>query len=400
LSRWIACIHLDWFAAELMRQRAPGLGRQPLVLVSYRNKRPKIAAVSADAAASGAGPGLTLSRTRGLCPNAQHVPFDDALTQHALSRLLETLWRFSNRVEVDMTAFPQSAVCYVDLGSLREPDLRDLAADMVRAVRDQMRLPAAVGVAEGKLAARLAAGLGDPLTIVPRAQERDFIAPHPADCLPLSKEAKRRLALLGLYTIGQFTGLPSAGVLAQFGRGGRLAHQLARGLDGRPVLPQKMPHSETAQRSYDDPVDSAQQIERIFHGLAQELEKRLHARAATVHELGLMLAFDDGTSQHECLHLLEPVSLADNIARVLDQLVERMRIRAGIVGIEVHLAHLTSSHPRQLELFTRKSARTQLIDLTQALARRYPGAAFLEAEVAPHELLPERRIHFRQIEVS
>lgn len=401
MSRWIACLVIESFAAGLMRLRQPTLARQPLVLVEYGVKRAKVVAASADALALGVCPNLTLNRARGLCPQAQFVGVDTQQDEQALNRLLDILWTFSNRVEVDMTAYPQSAVCYIDLGSLNEADVRHLVEAMLYAVKDGMRLLARVGVAGGKLAARLAADEANTPTLIARDGERAFIARFPVESLPLTKEAKHRLVLLGLRQIGQFADLPSSAVLAQFGKRGRGAHQLAQGLDGRPVIPKQMPPTEAAVRDFDDPLSSALRLERIFHGMAVELEKRLDGRTAAVHRLVLILKFADETCPRETLHLLEPVSTAANLERVIKRLLERFTLTHALVGVEVQLAHLVTSKPRQLELFTAKPVRQQLIDLTQVLAERFQHVDFLEGELAERgSLALERRVHFRSVKLS
>jgi nucleotidyltransferase/DNA polymerase involved in DNA repair len=401
LSSWIACVVIEYFAAGVMRQRRSSLAKTPLILVQYGEKRAKVVATSGDAVTFGVHPGMTLSRARGFCPQGQFVSAEPQQDERALSRLLEILWTFSNRVEVDMTAFPQSAVCYVDLGSLHDLDVQHLANEMLHVVTQGMRLSVKIGVAKGKLAAQLAAQHEDRPLIVPRGTECSFISSFPVDHLPLAKDAKHRLSLLGLRQIGQFANLPSASVLAQFGKSGQKAHQLARGLDGRPVIPKKMPPTEAAAREFEDPLSSALRLERIFYSLSAELEKRLDGRVSAVHEMVLILNFADGSQQHECLHLLEPVSIAKNIERVLSRLMERFDVKAGIVRIEVQLAHLVSSMPRQLELFTSKPARQQLLDLTQVLAERYQQVDFWEPEVTNRHLLAlERRVGFRRVSGS
>jgi len=401
MSRWIACLIIDSFAAEVMRQRQPSLARQPLILVEYGTKRAKVAAACADAAALGVLPSLAVARARGLCPQAQFVGVDVKQYEGALDRLLEILWTFSNRVEVDIDAFPQSAVCYVDLGSLHAPDLQTLVDGMMQTVRTEMRLPLKIGVASGKLAARLAADQAFTPVILPRGAERDFIASFSIDQLPLTKAAKHRLDLLGLRQIGQFAALPLASVLAQFGKPGQTAHRLACGYDGRPVIPKQMPPTEAASRNFDDPVRSALPLERIFHGVSNELEKRLDGRVAAVHRMELIITFEGGACQRETLHLIEPVSLAKHIERTIKRLFERFTFNRDVVRVEVQLAHLVSNTPRQLELFTAKPARQQLIDLTQVLSERFQQVEFVEGAIAEGESLAlERRVHFRRMNIS
>jgi len=372
VSHWIACVVIDHFAAGRLRQRTPVLTDCPVIVVQYGEKRAKVIASSADGTTFGIALGMPLNQARGFCPQAHFVAVEPTQDERALSRLLDTLWTFSNRVEVDRSVFPQAAVCYIDLGSLCDSDANHLADEMLRAVTETMHLPVQIGVATGKLSARLAAQRPNRVLLVPAQKERSFVAPFLVDHLPLTKEAKHRLGLLGLVTLGQFADLPSAAVLAQFGKSGRKAQQLARGLDGRPVIPQKMPPTEAASLDLEAALTSTLEIDHVFHDLAVTLEQRLTGRVASVHEMVLILTLTDGSQRRECLHLLEPVATTQNIERVLRQLLARFEVKKGVVRVEVQFAHLVNNRPRQLELFTHKPARQRLLDLTHALAKRYP----------------------------
>src|SRR5690606_7850611 len=93
-----------------------------------------------------------------------------------------------------------AATCYLDLGRLSEADTLDLAHALHRTVRTHLDLPATVGLASGKFAARVAAAALDNrelLTVSP-GQEADFLAPFTAGLLPVDGETERQLHLLGL----------------------------------------------------------------------------------------------------------------------------------------------------------------------------------------------------------
>lgn len=396
----MACAVIAGFAAETASLNTPALADGPLLLADYAAKRPRVAACSAEAAALGIEPGMALSRARGLCPTAHVAPFDAAEHQAALDRLVALLWTFSNRVEVDSSLFPQTAACYIDLGTLNEGDLCHLIEAMHGAIARQFGLSAHVGAAHGKLTARLAA-LAPGVHLVPHGAERAFIAPFAIDFLPLAAEMRRRLSLLGLGTIGQFAGLTPSAALAQFGKSGQAAHRLAQGLDGRPVVPKKMPPAETARHQEEEPITSGLRLELTASVLAATLAARLDGRGAAAHEVALLLTLADGRHQRECLHLLEPTFGEAALERVLRRLLARFSLNAGVVALEVQVTHLVSSLPRQLELFTGKPPRQRLLDLTAALAERHREVAFLEAHTAETSALDvERRFTLRRISAS
>ncbi|HEX2622909.1 MAG TPA: hypothetical protein VHL11_22270, partial [Phototrophicaceae bacterium] len=232
----IACVLIPYFATAIERQQHPMLESIPLLLVKYGTKRSKTVAVSVEAAKTGAEAGMFLSRARGLSPTAQLVTFDEQrMQQLALDPLLRLLWDYTNRVEVDETAYPQTGVFYLDLGNLRDEDALYLGEKLQNAVQQQFHssLSISVGLASGKFPAYVAASTRiNQITLVPRRQEGTFVASCSTTLLPASKETARRLAILYVRQLGQFAALPREAVIAQFGREGKLLYALAQGLDG------------------------------------------------------------------------------------------------------------------------------------------------------------------------
>jgi DNA polymerase IV len=271
----IACVMIPYFATLVQQQTDPALAGIPLLLIKYGAKRSKVMAVSAEAAALGAVAGMSLSRARGTCPTAHLVSFHEQTMQQACDRLLETLWEYTNRVEVDETAYPQTGVFYLDLGMLREADARYLGEHLQKAVSEQVRAEVSVGLGSGKFPAYLAAyGQPGKVTLVPRYEEAAFVAPFPASLLPMSRDTARRLSILWLREIGQLAALPREAVISQFGREGKLLYGLALGLDGRPVKPRKMPKSETVSRQFDHAIRERNRLDVVLHHLAEDLSQR------------------------------------------------------------------------------------------------------------------------------
>lgn len=397
----IACVQLPDFAALIQRQTDPALTGVPLLLVKYGAKRSQVVAVSPEAAAMGAAAGMSLSRARGACPTAHCVAYNEGQLQTARDRLLAILWDYTNRVEVDEAASPQTAIFYLDLGTLRETDLCYLGEHLRQAVTAQFGAGVAVGLASGKFPALLATyGHPEAVTLVPRHQEAAFVAPYPVSRLPVSKETARRLSLLCLREIGHLAALPREAVVAQFGREGKFLYGLAQGLDGRPVKPRQMPKRESVSRQFDDLLRDRARIDVVLHHLAEALALRLEKRQAALHEVTLTVHLEDGSRQTEHLHLLAPAAGSTSIARVLQQLLERIRLKRGIVEVEICAAHLVPNIARQLALFTHRPGRAELLDLARILTARH-GECFYEVTSADREsLLPERRFRLLKVDAS
>jgi len=138
-----------------------------------------------------------------------------------------------------------------------------------------------IGVADGRFAAGLAAGMADAsgvdgggAVVVPPGGVPAFLA-------PLSISVLERPALvdvlvrLGLDTLGAFAALPAADVVARFGAEGRDAHRLASGIDGRPPDPGPVPPDLAVSVAFDPPVERVDQAAFAARTLAEVLHGRL-----------------------------------------------------------------------------------------------------------------------------
>src|SRR5574340_911087 len=114
------------------------------------------------------------------------------------------------------------------------------AGRLQREIRDDIGLPSSIGIASNKLVAKIAtevgkkSGRGDRppfgLTLVPRGEERSFLAPLPMEMLwGVGPKTGRKLASIGIRTIGDIAGWPEASLVAAFGEYGRELCRRARG---------------------------------------------------------------------------------------------------------------------------------------------------------------------------
>ena len=391
----IACVQVRNFAVAVERQHDPALMDVPLVLVAYKGQRGKVAAASAEAEKAGIRPGLALSRARALCPHAVFLTARPERYEQALDHLLAALWTFTSHVELDDRDTLQTATAYLDLGQLKERDLLRLGEQIGAAVGGDV----GVGLATGKFPAAIAAATGraGQIVFVRPGEEAAFVAPQPVSLLPMSKAVADKLRHLFIQHIGELALLSRPALVGQFGRPGRQLYWLAQGIDGRQVIPRRMPQAERAGRSFEPPLAERARLDLALHSLADDLALRLEGRVAAAHHLTLRLTFERGAPAVERIHLLQPVQTAQGIAQALQPLIARTVSGKDIAGIEVTVMQLVSAAPRQLELLTHRPARQQLLDLTPALVERY-GARFYEAVLTePATLIAERRFHLRRL---
>lgn len=396
----IACIRLPYFAATVHRLDQPAVTDEPLILFRHQGRRCRVVAVCAQAEASGAQPGMSLSRARALCPEAQQLPILTSRAQQALGDLLLALTDFSARLEAEGDA-TQTAAVVVDLGRLYPEQGTSIAAQIIDRLRTR-GFEASVGLAANRFTAHVAATTtpnGQP-ALVPLGEEAAFLAPLPVSWLPLDAEQARRLDLLGLRHIGQIAGLPRAALVEQFGTAGRRLHQLAQGLapgaDDSRIARFTPPVVLSASRQFDVALDNRLLIDGVLGALAAELAAQLDGQACRT--VTLVVGLERGNEQEAQARLPNPVSQGIGLLRELQKLFDRLSIRSGVLSLSAQAGDLAPVVARQLSLFDMPPAHNpgqRLIDL----AACYRQARFFRVVPVEQPLL-ELRFRLEPVDVA
>lgn len=383
----IAYIMVPHFAAAVERRDNPKLRRVPLIILKPRG-RERVYALSQEAAEVGVREGMPLSQAEALCPEAVFIPASPSRYRQAAEEFLGVLELFGP-VEPD-----EEGRAYLDLGKLGEGRAVEIAQRLGRAIRREARLAAAMGVAGGKLSARLAAccvGPNQALILSP-GSEGEFLRTFPVEVLPAGGEMARHLRFLGILTLGQLAALPPGAVLARFGKEGRRLQRLALGLDDGRVVPRRKPPEEASWWDFDGPVYDLGLLEGIGQEMVRDLAVRLRDGGAMCRELRVCFRFEDGSEWEESLAFSEPTSSRGRIASGVGRLLRQVKYPCGVVGLGVILGGIVPQVGKQLDLFAGGvGGRARLRRVVNELIQRCGPGLFWQARLVDGECLPERR---------
>ncbi|HVR09609.1 MAG TPA: hypothetical protein VMW75_16305, partial [Thermoanaerobaculia bacterium] len=205
----LACIVVSLFPLAARLRSEPELAREAVVIVEGNGSAARVVTASRLARRAGVRPGLTLPQARALIPKLVARPRDAECERAAQEALLEVAERFSPRVED-----AGEGVAYLEVDGIdrrfrpagRKPSSapdgaeeegagptpptspaspatpESMMGSALLAAAEAACLPAKVGIASSKLAARIAAGLPGLTSspaIVPVGEEAVFLAPLP-----------------------------------------------------------------------------------------------------------------------------------------------------------------------------------------------------------------------------
>lgn len=318
--------------------------------------------------------------------------------------LLDALGRHSPTVE----AHPPYG-CWLDLrvGGRRPPALDVQGTALLALARDFGHESCRMGIAPTPGVARLAATCGakNP-TILDPASAPAFLAPLPVAALGLPEEGERRLALVGLCTLGQIVALPPGSLGDYLGAAALPVEAVARGEDGRLLLPARPPLVVEARRALDYTLADRAQLDVLIDQLLTRLIADLARRGLGATRARLTLAMERGKPRAVEVPLPAPTTDARAILGPLRAALphfdegiggeEEVR-RGGITAVTLALVAPQPLVARQLSIFDVPTGRRALLALGVGAARRRGGGLVGHWEpVDPAHPLPERRYAFVQ----
>ena len=228
-------IDLDAFFVSVEQAQNPELQGKPVVVGGSPDRRGVVASASYQARAFGLHAGMPLTTACRLCPQATFIEGSFAKYRDASQRFMAILADFSPSLEpVSLDEAYLEATGFESIyGSIRQ-----MAVAIKQRVKDELGLRASVGIASGKVVAKVASELSKPdgLLEVAAGEECSFLAPLPVAKLPgIGSKSERILDSLGIHTIGQLSIMPLSALKSHFGATGELLHRYANGIDNREI---------------------------------------------------------------------------------------------------------------------------------------------------------------------
>ena len=243
-------LDLDAFYASVEQLDDPGLRGRPVV-VGGTSGRGVVCAASYEARRFGVRSAMPTAEARRLCPEGVFVfPRFDRYGE--LSRAVFGIYRRYTPL-VEPLSLDEA---FLDVTASRalhgEPEA--IAAAVKREVRAGTGLTVSAGIADCKMAAKIASDLGKPdgLVAVPPGETARFLAPLPVSRLwGVGRVTEQALRALGIATVGALARFPEQVLVERFGSQGAHMRALARGDDPRPVVPDEEAKSIGAEDTFE-----------------------------------------------------------------------------------------------------------------------------------------------------
>lgn len=318
-----------------------------------------ILAKSIPAAAFGVRTGESLLEARKKCPQLILVPPDYSLYQQCSDAFQEILREYTDRVEeysidecfMDMSdVFCRSRPC-------RETKEPEQLADVLRCrIRRELGFTVNVGIARNKLLAKMASDLKKPdytHTLFPWELSEKFW-PLPVRSLFLVGGAtERKLAALGLRTIGALAHADRNALLLHFKKPGIRLWQYANGIDDAPVVPvqpDNKGYSNSTTLSADISEPAAASL--VLLSLSETIGRRLRKDGVYVRTIGVSIRYADLRYASQQTTLPDATDLTNVLHQTAYSLLLKLWNGAPMRQLGIYTSGVTKEHYDQFSLFS------------------------------------------------
>jgi DNA polymerase-4 len=249
-GRKIIHVDMDAFYASVEQRDNPELRGRPVV-VAWRGKRSVVCAASYEARRFGVRSAMAATHAERLCPEAVFIP-PDFTRYRAVSRAVREI--FLRHTDVIEPLSLDEAYLDVTENKTGLATATKVAGIIRQQIHQELSLTASAGVAPNKFLAKIASDWRKPngLFVIQPAEVEDFLTPLPVGRIPgVGKVTEEKLRKLGLRLVGEIRACTPEELRTHFGRYGQRLHELARGIDGSPVVPNRLTQSISAEDTFE-----------------------------------------------------------------------------------------------------------------------------------------------------
>ncbi len=246
---------LDTYYAQIEQRDNPGLRGKP-VAVGKNGARGVLTTASYEARRFGVGSALPVATAKRLCPQLIVVPIRMEVYRCESQKIHEVFARYA-----DLTEPLSLDEAYLDVTEPKQgPPSGTLLAGRIRAdIRDAVGLTASVGISYCKFLAKLGPGMNKPdgQTVITPEHAQQLIPTLPvAAFFGVGPKTAARLNELGIHTGQDLREQTREFLVDRFGKHGGYLFDIARGIDERPVNPDRLRKSIGAETTFEQDVIS------------------------------------------------------------------------------------------------------------------------------------------------
>jgi DNA polymerase IV len=267
---------MDAFYASIEQRDDPALKGKPVVVGgSPEGRGGVVATASYEARRFGIRSAMPSKKARQLCPDAIFIRPRFDVYKQVSDRIREIFHRYTDMVEplsLD-EAYLDVTVDKMAIGSAIE-----IAKQIRQSISEELNLTASAGVSVNKFVAKIASDLNKPdgFTFIGPSQIENFISKLPVEKFyGVGKVTAEKMKSMGLHTGEDLKKLSEQDLVRHFGKSGRFFYLIVRGVDDRPVQPNRETKSIGAEDTFPKDLTSLEDMVAELEKIAMVVQERV-----------------------------------------------------------------------------------------------------------------------------
>jgi DNA polymerase IV len=308
----IAHVDCDAFYATIEKRDDPSLADKPVIVGGGTSG--VVLTACYVARTFGVKSAMPMFEARRLCPHASVVRPSMEKYAHAardVRALMAKLTPLVEPVSIDEAFMDLSGTARLH-GTSPAKALARFAGE----VESRLGITVSIGLSCNKFLAKIASDLDKPrgFAVLGRAEASAFLAPRPVTLIfGVGKMAQQRFARDGLRTIGDLQRTGERELTRRYGAEGARMARLSRGLDDRPVKPDREAKSISAETTFDRDIADFRPLELRLWQLCEKVSSRLKRSALAGASVTLKLKTADFRIRTRARSMPHPTQLAARI---------------------------------------------------------------------------------------
>lgn len=356
-GRFFAHIDFDAFFAQVEQRDNVKLRGKPVSVGGMEGRKGIVMTASYEARAMGVDTGMSVVEAKKLCPDLISLPSYGPKYESIMMNLLESLKKYVPDECIEQYSIDE---CFIDMTPVAKTyfQAHKLGNEIKRKIREIENLTVSMGISYNKSFAKLATKLEKPngLTVISRDNEFRIHSMPVNKLWGIGRRIEKRLAVLGIKTIGELAVSNERMLKKEFGINGVIFRKLARGEDTSEIIlkdrkEKSLNHYHTLSQPIHEPADVKKEIRRIGEYICRKLRSK-DLTAASMH---LAIRFEDLTYTSRAIKLTHPTNDDREIFNSAEKIYKSLRkpsasLMARQFGMGVYDLH-TDTKDVNLNLF-------------------------------------------------
>lgn len=292
--RKIIHVDMDAFFAAIEQRDNPDLRGKPIA-VGGSGERGVVAAASYEARKFGVHSALSSRLAAQRCPDLIFVKHRFDVYKEVSSQVMGIFRQFTDLVE------PLSLdEAFLDVTHNKKgmKSATHIAEQIRLLIRTKTKLTASAGVSINKFLAKVASDINKPdgMTVITPDEAEAFIEKLDIHKIPgVGKVTAAKMKKLGIFTGMDLKMKDDAFLTSNFGKAGGYYCNISRGIDNRPVQPNRERKSIGAERTFEHDKKSLDEIHEALNPIAEEVARRCKKSKSGGRTLTVKIKFNDFT---------------------------------------------------------------------------------------------------------